>query len=103
MGSRSQAASSTQLSGHYTRATSRLEALAAATLPPPPPIVCNGIKEYKVEKIPDSQILHGKVEYLVHWKGYGVEEDEWRPIRDVQGSKQLVAKFHRTHPQAPCS
>ena len=69
--------------------------------PPPPPIVHNGIKEYEVKKILDSRILHGKVEYLVCWKGYGVEEDEWRPVRDVQGSKQLVAKFHRTHPQAP--
>ena len=32
MGSRSQVASSTQLSAHYTRATSWLEALAVATL-----------------------------------------------------------------------
>ena len=32
MGSHSQAASSTRLSARYTRATSRLEALAAATL-----------------------------------------------------------------------
>ena len=69
--------------------------------PPPPPIICNGIEEYEVEKILESQILHGKVEYLVHWKGYGVEEDKWCPVCDVQGSKQLVAEFHCTHPQAP--
>ena len=68
---------------------------------PPPLIVCNGIEEYKVEKILDSQIFHGKVEYLVHWKGYGVKEDEWHPVHDVQGSKQLIAKFHHTHLQAP--
>ena len=68
---------------------------------PPPLIVCNGIKEYEVEKILDSRIFHGKIEYLVCWKGYGVEEDEWCPVCDVQGSKQLVAEFHRTHPQAP--
>ena len=67
----------------------------------PPLFVHDGIKEYEVEKILNSQILHGKVEYLVHWKGYGVEEDEWHPIRDVQGSKQLIAEFHHTHPQAP--
>ena len=67
---------------------------------PPPLIIHNGIEEYKVEKILNSQILHGKVEYLVCWKGYGVEEDEWCPICDVQGSKQLVAEFHHTHPQA---
>ena len=69
--------------------------------PPPPPIVRDGIEEYEVEKILDSRIFRGKVEYLVRWKGYGVEEDEWCPVRDVQGSKQLVAEFHRTHPQAP--
>ena len=69
--------------------------------PPPPPIVRNGIEEYEVKKILESRIFHGKVEYLVCWKGYGVEEDEWHPVRDVQGSKQLVAKFHHTHLQAP--
>ena len=47
--------------------------------PLPPPVVCDGIEEYEVEKILNSQIFHGKVEYLVRWKGYGVEEDEWQP------------------------
>ena len=69
--------------------------------PLPPLIVHNGIKEYKVETILNSQILCGKVEYLVCWKGYGVDEDEWRSIHDVQGSKQLITEFHCTHPQAP--
>ena len=69
--------------------------------PPPPPIVRDSVEEYKVEKILNSWILHRKVEYLVRWKGYGVEEDEWRLVRDVQGSKQLVAEFHCTHLQAP--
>ena len=68
--------------------------------PPPPPIVRDGIEEYEVEKILNSRIFHGKVEYLVRWKGYGVEEDEWCPVRDVQGSKQLIAEFHHTHLQA---
>jgi len=43
---------------------------------PPPPIVHDGVKEYKVEKILDSQVFRGKLEYLVCWKGYGIEEDE---------------------------
>ena len=69
--------------------------------PPPPLIIHNGIKEYKVEKILNSQILHRKVEYLVCWNDYGVEEDEWHPACDVQGSRQLITKFHCTHLQAP--
>ena len=73
-------------------------------LPPPPLIVCDGIEEHKVEKILDSYIFCGKIEYLVCWKGYGVEEVEWHPVHDVQGSKQLIAEFHCTvctHLQAP--
>ena len=66
--------------------------------PPPPPVIRDGVDE--VESILDSRIFRGKVEYLVCWKGYGVEEDEWHPAQDVQGSKRLVAEFHRTHPQA---
>ena len=69
--------------------------------PLPPPMICDGIKEYKVEKILDSRIFRGKVEYLVCWKDYGIEEDEWHPVHNVQGSKQLIAKFHHTHLQAP--
>ena len=61
--------------------------------PPPPPVVRDSIEEYEVEKILDSRIFRGKIEYLVCWKGYGVEEDEWRPSRDIQGSKRLVAEF----------
>src|SRR5882672_2182333 len=45
---------------------------------PPPPVVRDGVEEYEVECILDSQIFRGKLEYLVHWKGYGIEEDEWR-------------------------
>src|SRR5882724_13177976 len=58
--------------------------------PSPPPVVKDGAKEYEVEQILDSQLFRGKLEYLVHWKGYGVEEDEWRPVEDVRGSRQLV-------------
>ena len=50
---------------------------------PPPLVVHNSVEEYEVEKILNSRIFCGKVKYLVHWKGYGVEEDEWQPSRDV--------------------
>ena len=68
---------------------------------PSPPIVHNRVKEYKVEQILDSQVFRGRLEYLVHWKGYGIEEDEWRLAEDVRGSKWLVSEFHCRNPEAP--
>jgi len=44
--------------------------------PPPPLVICDGVEEYEVEKVLDSQLFHRRIEYLVHWKGYGVEEDK---------------------------
>jgi len=37
----------------------------------------------------------------VHWKGYGIEEDKWRPVEDVQGLKQLIVELHHRNLEAP--
>ena len=42
----------------------------------------------------DSQVFRGKLEYLVHWKGYGIEEGKWRLAEDVKGAKKSIATFH---------
>ena len=68
---------------------------------PPPPVIHDGIEEYEVELILDSRILRGKLEYLIHWKGYSIEEDEWRPSEDVKGVRRLVSEFHHQNPMAP--
>src|SRR5467141_2826433 len=47
-----------------------------------------------MEHILDSHIFWGKLKYLVCWKRYGIEEDEWRPSEDVKGAKRLVSEFH---------
>ena len=71
------------------------------TPPPPPPIVCDGIQEYEVENILDSQLFRGKLEYLVRWKGYGAADDLWIPERDVSGARRLVTEFYKQNPEAP--
>ena len=68
---------------------------------PPPPVIHDGIKEYEVECFLDSQIFRGKLKYLVWWKGYGIEEDEWRWSEDVKGAKRPVSEFHRQNHKAP--
>jgi len=54
-----------------------------------------------VEHILDSCVFRGKLKYLVWWKGYGIEEDEWRLSEDVEGMKRLMSGFHRQNPKAP--
>src|SRR5882724_11525457 len=68
---------------------------------PPPPVIHDGVEEYEVELILKSQILRGKLKYLIHWKGYSIEEDEWGPSEDVKGARRLISKFHRQNPEAP--
>ena len=69
--------------------------------PPPPPIIRDGVPEYEVERILDSRIHRGRLEYLVRWKGYGAADDLWLPARDVSGARRLVTEFHWQNPEAP--
>ena len=54
-----------------------------------------------MESILDSQIFQGKLKYLVCWKGYGIEEEKWRPSEDVKGVRRLITEFHKKNPEAP--
>ncbi|KAF8516091.1 poly protein, partial [Gautieria morchelliformis] len=66
---------------------------------PPPPSPCQGtaFKEYEVEMILDSRMFHGRLEYIVCWKGHGAANDLWLPAKDVSGARE----FHRQNPGAP--
>ena len=44
-------------------------------VPAPPPIVVKGEDKYKIKKILDSQILQGKLQYLVKWLEYSHNKD----------------------------
>jgi hypothetical protein len=39
---------------------------------PPPPIEIDHNLEYEVEEILDSRLQHRRLEYFIHWKGYGI-------------------------------
>ena len=47
--------------------------------PPPPPEIIDGEEEWVVEDILDSKIINQKLQYLVKWKGFGVEHNSWEP------------------------
>ena len=75
--------------------------------PPPPCVVANddgsSYEEYEVESVLDCRLYRGKKQYLVHWKGYGVDDRSWEPAENLANAEDLVAEFHLAHPDNSCS
>ena len=46
--------------------------------------------QYEVESIKDRRIVKGKKQYLVHWAGYGSEDDTWEPLSNLKNCQELV-------------
>ena len=51
----------------------------------------NHENDYEVETLLDSQISkqgrgHGRLEYLVKWKNYPVEESSWEPVENLENT-----------------
>jgi len=67
---------------------------------PPTPEIVEDEEHYEVEKILDSRLYRGKLQYLVKWKGFGYEENSWANENDVFAPR-LVRDFHQTNPAAP--
>lgn len=53
-------------------------------------------EEYVVEKILEKRISRlGKVQYLVKWEGYKIEESTWEPEDNFANSKDLIKEFEQ--------
>ena len=57
--------------------------------PPPPPDIVDGEEEWEVDSILDSRFSWRQLQYLVRWKGWGQEGDEWLPGREVEKLEAL--------------
>ncbi|SJL09293.1 uncharacterized protein ARMOST_12670 [Armillaria ostoyae] len=72
---------------------------------PPPPLlnIIQGKKEYDVESILDDKPhkVHRKkgepskivTDYLVKWKGYGLEENKWTTEKFLGNAKEVIANY----------
>ncbi len=54
-------------------------------MPPlPPPIdVGEDREEYEVDEIVDSKYVRNKLQYLIKWVGYGIDEFSWQKAENV--------------------
>ena len=58
--------------------------------PPPPPNIIQGEQEQEIETIVDAREKHSIIEFLVHWKGFPREENEWKKELDLEHAKDTI-------------
>jgi hypothetical protein len=68
----------------------------------PSPNVEDGIEKWDIERIDDSRIRYRKLQYLVKWLDFPLEERTWEPADSLwEDQPELIRKFHKDHPAAP--
>jgi hypothetical protein len=67
--------------------------------PPPSPDIINDEEEYEVEEIRGHCKKGRGIQYLVHWKGYGNEHDQWLSKTNLEGSAELIEEYHQRFPE----
>ncbi|KAH7439596.1 hypothetical protein KP509_04G068000 [Ceratopteris richardii] len=65
---------------------------------PSPPIEIDDHEEFEVEHVLDSRISRGRLEYLIHWKGYDISDRTWEPAENLQRAPFKVQEFHKRNP-----
>jgi len=63
----------------------------------PMPVIIEGEKEWKVERILNKRKVQGKDKYLVRWKGFTAEEDTWESRENLENAMELVEEFEREY------
>ena len=67
---------------------------------PPPPEIIGDKLEYEVQQILDARKHRNTIEFLVSWKGYGLEHNQWVKKHNVH-TKDLVTAFYKHYPLKP--
>ena len=67
------------------------------TLEQPGPVDVNGIEEFFVDSIIDHKKISKGHRYLVHFKGYGPENDQWITGRELENN-EAVKKYWQKNP-----
>jgi hypothetical protein len=60
---------------------------------PPLPDIIEEEEEYEIEEICGQRRKRRGTQYLVHWKGYGNENDTWLPRSSLGNAEELLSKY----------
>ncbi|KAH6557046.1 hypothetical protein KP509_1Z138700 [Ceratopteris richardii] len=60
---------------------------------PSPPIEIEDHEEFEVEHVLDSRISRGRLEYLIHWKGYDISDRTWGSCRKPSESTNQSSRI----------
>jgi hypothetical protein len=64
----------------------------------PPPELVNDQEEYEVEEILDQKLRKGEKRYLVKWKGWSDDYNQWVLEQDMENAPELRRRYERSHP-----
>lgn len=67
----------------------------------PLPLDIDGDMEYEVASIQGARFFRRQLQYLISWKGYGLEENSWEPAHHCNHCPELVQEFYKKNPSAP--
>ena len=61
--------------------------------PVPLPTIINEEEEYEVEEVSKHRKWDKETQYLVHWKGYGDEHDQWIAKTGLSHVKEAIEDY----------
>jgi len=61
--------------------------------PAPPPVIINEEEEYKVEEVQKHRTRGWGMQYLVYWKDYGDEHDQWIAESGLPHARQAIEDY----------
>lgn len=69
--------------------------LPRQSAPEPAPVIIDEEEEYEVESIVNHRKFRNKLQYLVKWKGYGDDQNQWLPVEELDHAPRLLAIYRR--------
>jgi len=56
-------------------------------------VIINEEEEYEVEEVRKHRTRGREMQYLVHWKGYGDEHDQWIAESELLHARQVIKDY----------